>query len=522
MLRTRSLPFVVPLLLLAGARAQVTSASPEPHPVYGAPVVTSSGTLHDVDFGDMDGDGRDDLIATAPTGLQRALGVGDGSFGAPFTYAGTAGLQRTVVADLDGDGHQDVVSGAAGAAGSAQVFAGDGAGGLGSPTVYPFSSNSFDDGFDIVAGDSDADGDLDLAVCASPDFFFDPNGGYLGLLVNDGSGAFTPVEAAPGDLLDQCRAQPCDLNGDAWGDLLVSGWTGVGPMSAHRPLLGQPGGGFAVGEDILGSSIISLVTDVNGDGLTDLLVGGTIGFGTWLGAGDGTFANLETHLLGFGGGSAPSGFATHDLDGDGLVDIVAYRGPVGDAYVFEGVGGGTTTEGTALSLALGPTVNFTEDSHLVDLDGDGRVDFGSGQGMHSATPHVVTVLDVTYPDGGPITDFGGKVRGVPGFPVNIVSGTFVPGGEVTFSLSVAKIGAKAFLVAGLQAAFMPFKGNVLVPQADIVAGPFIVDAAGKLDVHATWPADFPPGQTVDVQFWVKDPNGLKGFAASSDAHIVQP
>src|SRR5262249_16351775 len=102
---------------------------------------------------------------------------------------------------------------------------------------------------------------------------------------------------------------------------LMSGWTGLGATSAHRPLLGQAGGGFAAGPDILGASIISFVTDVDADGKADLLVGGTIGFGTWLGQGDGTFVNLEVHLLGFGAGSAPSGFDAHDFDGDGLLDL---------------------------------------------------------------------------------------------------------------------------------------------------------------------------------------------------------
>jgi hypothetical protein len=87
---------------------------------------------------------------------------------------------------------------------------------------------------------------------------------------------------------------------------------------------------------------------------------------------------------------------------------------------------------------------------------------------------------------------------------------------------VAKPGAPAFLVAGLQTAFLPFKGNVLVPQADIVVGPTMVGATGRLDLSSHWPSGLPTGQTIDTQFWVKDPTGIKGFAASSDAHIVQP
>jgi hypothetical protein len=515
----------VSLVLLAGARAQVTSASAAPHQLFGTPVATSLGPLSDVDFGDFDEDGRADLLATAPAGLQRAYGAGDGSFGAPFTYAGTAGLRRTEVADLDGDGHADVASGAAGAAGHTDIFAGDGSGGLGLPAAYPFVSDSFFEVFEIQAGDADSDGDLDLAACASPDGFWNPNGGYLALLVNDGSGAFTPQEMEPTGLLDQCRAQPADLNGDAWGDLLMSGWTGIGPAAAHRPLLGQAAGGFSAGTDIAGASIIAFVTELDGDGQTDLAIAGTLGFGTWLGQGDGTFVNVEVHPLGFGSGSAPSGFAAHDLDGDGHVDLVVFRDPVRDAYVFKGTGDGKTVEATAFSLAQAPGVAFTSDTHLVDFNGDGRVDFGSGlsvQGPGSGPPQVVTVLDVTYAAGGPVTDYGGKIRGSAGFPVQLVSGSFTPGTSTTFALSVAKPASMAFLVAGMQTAFTPYKGNVLVPQPDSVFGPLPVGPLGKLGLTFGWPSGLAAGDTVDVQFWMKDPSGVKGFAATSDAHIVQP
>ena len=515
----------VSLVLLAGARAQVTSASAAPHQVFGAPVVTTVGVASDVDFGDFDEDGRADLLATTPTGLWRAYGTGDGSFGAPFAYAGTAGLQRTEVADLDGDGYADVASGAAGAAGHTDIFVGDGSGGLGVPDSYPFVSFSLFDTFEIQAGDADSDGDVDLAACAAPDEFVGLDGGYLALLVNDGSGVFTPQEMDPGGLFDQCRVQPADLNGDAWGDLLMSGWTGIGEIATHRPLLGQAAGGFSAGTDIAGASVIAFVTELNGDGKTDLALAGTLGFGTWLGQGDGTFVNVEVHPLGFGIGSAPSGFAAHDLDGDGLLDLVVFRDPVHDAYVFKGTGDGKTVEATAFSLAPGPTVAFTSDTHLVDFDGDGRVDFGSAvslQGPGSGQPQVVTVLDVTYPAGGPVTDFGGKIRGIGGWPVLLVSGSFVPDTTATFALSMAKPAAKAFLVAGLQTAFMPFKGNVLVPQMDSVIGPLPVGPLGKLGLTFDWPAGMPVGQTVDVQFWIKDLGGIKSFAVSSDAHIVQP
>jgi hypothetical protein len=80
---------------------------------------------------------------------------------------------------------------------------------------------------------------------------------------------------------------------------------------------------------------------------------------------------------------------------------------------------------------------------------------------------------------------------------------------------------KAYWIIGLDAGFLPFKGGVLVPQLDLVVGPLPLNGAGSLDLSLTWPAGLPPGQTVDLQWWIPD-LWANPMSASTDAHLVQP
>ena len=64
--------------------------------------------------------------------------------------------------------------------------------------------------------------------------------------------------------------------------------------------------------------------------------------------------------------------------------------------------------------------------------------------------------------------------------------------------------------------------GVLVPQVDMLLGPLPLNGAGAIHLSLTWPAGLPPGQTVDMQWWIStlSPSPMK--AASTDAHLVQP
>ena len=494
----------------ADAAAQyVLPAAAEPHLVFQTPVTTTLGTTLDVDLADVNGDGRDDLFAATAAAVTWRPGLGGGLFGAPTAIHNSGGLQVVEPCDLDGDGHVDLVAAKGGEVGELHVALGDGAGGFAPPVTYGFRSNSFYGELQLVANDADADGDTDVALSAVPDFL-DPNGGYLAVYVNDGSGALAP-QVVGGPLLEGSRARAADFDGNGIADLLVTGWTGLGPPCTHRVLLGQSGGGFTEVAPLFGEYLWADVVDLDDDGNQDVILSTEMGPATWLGAGDGSFSHLDDDELGF----LPHSLGHGDVDGDGIVDLVVYHWT--DAWILSGAGDGTTAPVAAPSLAgFGPA-----GMQLAELDGDGRVDVVAAFGLGTADAALRAARNITYAAGGPLADWGGSKRGVNGFPNQVVSGSLVPGTPLSVALDQGKPSSIAFWVVGLDADFLPFKGGVLVPQVDKLIGPLPLDGAGSLHLSLTWPAGLPQGQSVDLQWWILD-LWANPYAASTDAHLVQP
>lgn len=506
--------FVVISLLASDASAQSTPAAPVPHPVFHGPVATSLGAAQDVAFADVDGDGRDDLLAATAAAVTWRAGLGGGAFGAPTAVPASGGLAVLEPCDLDGDGHLDLVGATPGEAGFLRVAFGDGSGAFGAPTTYTFSAISWFGYTELVAADADGDGDVDLTLSVASDLL-DPDGGYLALYLNDGSGALLPE--LPGvPLLEGSLGRAADFDGDGLADLLVSAFTGLGPSVTHRVLLGQPGGGFAEAAPLMGSDAVrAAIVDLDADGHPDVVAASPLGCSTWLGAGDGSFNRIQSHALGF----VPAAFDSADVDGDGHLDLAAFHW--NDAWILRGAGDGTTAVAAAASLD-GTTPGLAGSQRLVELDGDGKPDLALARSLGTPDADVRAASNATYAAGGPLTDFGGSIRGVGGFPVQVVAGTLAPGSPFTVALDRGKPAGQASWVLGLDALFTPFKGGVLVPRLDAIIGPLPLDDAGSLDLAFTWPAGFPAGQAIDGQFWIKDAFGLLGFAATTDVHMVQP
>ncbi|MGQ0552454.1 MAG: MBL fold metallo-hydrolase [Planctomycetota bacterium] len=114
----------------------------------------------------------------------------------------------------------------------------------------------------------------------------------------------------------------------------------------------------------------------------------------------------------------------------------------------------------------------------------------------------------------PWSDLGQALAGTHGAPLFEATGSLAEDTQVTLSLSEAKESAATWLVAGLTQINAPFKGGVLVPDTALLL-PLVTDAAGQIELHANWPAGLPAGTNVVLQYWIADPAGPVGFAASN-------
>ena len=196
--------------------------------------------LHPVLVYDLDSDGRSEIVLI---GAGRVLwNQGDSRFrDAPLLDHSYDLTETGVIADLDGDGHPDLLS--TRARGDLVLYRGDAEGRFrGEPLASPRFEEPLRAPSVLTVGDIDADGDLDVWLAQykpayvggqMPHPFHDANDGYPShLLRNDGSGGFAPATEEAGLAPKRFRrtyaSSFVDLDEDGDQDLLVvSDYSGV-------------------------------------------------------------------------------------------------------------------------------------------------------------------------------------------------------------------------------------------------------------------------------------------------------
>jgi len=122
---------------------------------------------------------------------------------------------------------------------------------------------------------------------------------------------------------------------------------------------------------------------------------------------------------------------------------------------------------------------------------------------------------------GPWYDVGFGLTGTNNKPRLKAEGILVDNAPIELQLSRGKAGAPATLVVGFLPAFVPFKGGLLVPSADLLVNA-TVSPLGTIDLPALWPPGIPPGVAAWFQWWIVDPVGVQGFAASNGLQAYVP
>ncbi len=229
------------------------------------------------------------------------------------------------------------------------------------------------DGNILFVADFDGDGDQDL-LRANTALILQ---GTVTVLLNDGQGAFVDGPQTP---LFSNAARPsvvADINGDGVADLVVpvpSGTVPTGPGFYLHP--GLSGGNFGVPIFVgLEGGVFSMkAADVNGDGRQDLAIlnyDETLGvkrlrwFTSMVGNSFSPSTGLVFPLLSNG----PFALEVLDVDGDGTIDI-AGSGVAPSALMLFPTVAGDVTDGVDLILPLSNDPRLS----LGDFNGDGLVD----------------------------------------------------------------------------------------------------------------------------------------------------
>ena len=320
------------------------------------PVVhLTSGTPSWEALGDFNEDGYDDLVVATPfdPGVSLFIGNGDGTFG-PETRVATSDTSWMVsVGDFNNDNHEDLLA-------SSRVLLGNGDGtfgpeiplGPGQSAAFSTVADFNDDGFDDIARSGPST--------------------VIRILLSNGDGTFT----TGGDFfagVDREDITAGDLNNDGIVDLAVVNpvVTQSGPEKIHV-LLGNGDGTFSDGQPYFvgDEPEFIAISDMNEDGLTDLIVsnyfGGPASISVLLGTGGGQFADsIFVDALRSGAYTVAVG----DFDGDGDEDLAKPCFWCWDVGILFGNGDGTFLIPDTAELGGGPQF-----SAVADLDNDGRLD----------------------------------------------------------------------------------------------------------------------------------------------------
>ena len=286
-----------------------------------------------VDVGDVNSDGRVDIIVANYTSndVSVFLGNGDGTYQTPVIFSVSPNPTSVIVDDFNNDCKLDIATSSF-SSNNICVLLNTGIDGANTVSFGPQILSAGGNGIKALAKlDFNGDKNIDLISVNS-------TSNNISLLLGNGDGTFSirktfavganPVALAIGD-----------LNSDGCPDVVVAN---QGSNNFSVLLCTDIPGCVFQRQAIydLGSSPSSIALgDINGDGILDVVATnkGDNNVSLLLGNGDGTFQCQTTISV----GTAPCSVALGDLNSDGTLDIVTANGGSNNISILLGNGNGS-------------------------------------------------------------------------------------------------------------------------------------------------------------------------------------
>jgi hypothetical protein len=358
----------------------------------------AGGNIFSVEAGDVNGDGKLDLIVVNGSNSAGVLlGNGDGTFKPVSTFTtSTSGNSAVFLGEFSGDNKLDlaVVTSSCDSTPtctrSVNVMLGNGDGTFGSPvgnqSTLGLNSQA------VALGDVNGDGKLDLAVvddCVPPTATCTTE--FVDVFLGNGDGTFKTAKSSVPSSTDITFVGFGDLNGDGKPDILT-----VDPDAAFATvMLGAGDGTFqiATGYETEGTSpVFGALGDLNGDGKTDLAIANSCQVNSQstctgtvlvlLGNGNGTFQGQPDYPV--TGNSSLGSLAVADFNGDGRPDLAELvlntnnvSFPSASIRVMLGQADGSFVAGASSAVANTVVNPFNTPLVVGDFNKDGKADLAT-------------------------------------------------------------------------------------------------------------------------------------------------